>query len=367
MGVLRVLLALSVVIAHSQAVLGTRLVGGVIAVQMFFIISGFYMTLILSRKYVGPGSYSLFLSNRFLRLFPVYWLVLVITLVVGGATQALFHKGPWLAAYVQYHDNLAASAWLTLIVTSIALFGQDLIMFLGLNLATGQLYWTPDFSQSDPPLWHFLPVGQAWTLGIELTFYLMAPFLVRRSPLVLLCVVAASLGLRLFLYVGLGLHYDPWTYRFFPTELAFFLMGALSYKYYEKYLLADVNRLLAISMAGSVLGFVLFRLAPWFPLSGEKSMWLFYGWFCLALPYIFALTHKSALDARIGELSYPVYVVHLLVLPVIWPLAHLLGLDLLQGELAVAGSLTAAFVLVKLVTDPLESYRQSRVGSVSLP
>src|SRR3569623_308588 len=90
MGFLRVLLALSVLIAHSEEFLGIKLIGGRLAVETFFIISGFYMSLVLSEKYGHiKNSYKLFISNRFLRLLPVYWVVLNATAVVsliGGLT-----------------------------------------------------------------------------------------------------------------------------------------------------------------------------------------------------------------------------------------------------------------------------------------
>ena len=79
MGSLRLLLAISVLIAHSGPISGFSLIGGIEAVEIFFIISGFYMALILNTKYVGVNSYYLFITNRFLRIFPTYWLVLLLT------------------------------------------------------------------------------------------------------------------------------------------------------------------------------------------------------------------------------------------------------------------------------------------------
>ena len=48
MGLLRLILAISVVIWHSSPIFGISLVGGQAAVQAFYIISGFYMALILN-------------------------------------------------------------------------------------------------------------------------------------------------------------------------------------------------------------------------------------------------------------------------------------------------------------------------------
>ena len=80
MGKLRLLLALAVVAAHYGPVFGTKLVGGEVAVKSFFMISGFYMSLVLNEKYVKEkSSYALFISNRFLRLYPIYWVILLMT------------------------------------------------------------------------------------------------------------------------------------------------------------------------------------------------------------------------------------------------------------------------------------------------
>jgi len=63
MGLLRIILAIAVLVAHSGNLFGLKLTGGTVAVEVFFIISGFYMTMILDKKYTGKGSYYLFLSN----------------------------------------------------------------------------------------------------------------------------------------------------------------------------------------------------------------------------------------------------------------------------------------------------------------
>ena len=39
-----------------------------------------------------------------------------------------------------------------------------------------------------------------------------------------------SLALRFIIYYPMHLKFDPWTYRFFPTELTLFLMGMLSFR-----------------------------------------------------------------------------------------------------------------------------------------
>ena len=86
MGTLRFILALSVAYGHAGDFLGFPLIPGDTAVQSFYAVSGFYMALVLNEKYrPGSSTYSLFISNRFLRLFPVYVTVLCLTLLLAFA------------------------------------------------------------------------------------------------------------------------------------------------------------------------------------------------------------------------------------------------------------------------------------------
>ena len=60
MGVLRLFLALSVVNAHGGNLLGFQLVDPTMAVQTFYMISGFYMALVLHEKYQPKNSTEIF-------------------------------------------------------------------------------------------------------------------------------------------------------------------------------------------------------------------------------------------------------------------------------------------------------------------
>ena len=77
MGMVRVLLAIAVVFQHTY---GTLFDGGYIAVQLFFIVSGFVISFILveQQSYPTPGA---FYKNRVLRLFPIYYAVAIGSLV----------------------------------------------------------------------------------------------------------------------------------------------------------------------------------------------------------------------------------------------------------------------------------------------
>src|ERR1700676_46715 len=87
MGYLRLLLALVVACGHLQTDAlygGTEVsvfsVGPIIAVKLFFIISGFYMAMVF-HKYASARDFYL---SRSMRLFPIYWLTIVGCIVAAS-------------------------------------------------------------------------------------------------------------------------------------------------------------------------------------------------------------------------------------------------------------------------------------------
>jgi peptidoglycan/LPS O-acetylase OafA/YrhL len=101
---LRVILALAVVFSHSitlgmfgsESILGKTTLGTV-AVFGFFGISGYLIAGSAARNNVGR-----YLWQRFLRIFPAYWICLVVTAFLFG-TIAWFHYNPGLAKACGVH------------------------------------------------------------------------------------------------------------------------------------------------------------------------------------------------------------------------------------------------------------------------
>jgi peptidoglycan/LPS O-acetylase OafA/YrhL len=361
MGIIRLLLALSVVISHSTAIFGFKLVGGPVAVQSFFMISGFYMALVINEKYFTPAlsfktSYKLFITNRFLKLYPVYWVVLILTI---GVSYYLYtsSKGTELArigSYMQFSGSLQPGTWAFIIFTNLTIFFQDLVLFLGFDPASGSLYFTPDFKSSNPAVHSFLFVPQAWSVGIELVFYVLAPFIIRKGLKLILPILVISFIARLVFYIN-GFNYDPWTSRFLPFELGFFLLGAVAYYMYKTLKknapakgLSVISWLLVMACIG-VYGFI----------NHPIKIYVFYTVFFGALPFVFQLTKNSKLDRFLGDLSYPVYISHLFVLLVLIQLRissfYYLGLYLS------AFTLMFSILLQWLCITPIEKYRQKRI------
>jgi len=365
MGMLRLLLALSVVIVHSRPIFGYRITmdsvsGATVAVQTFFIISGFYMALILNGKYVGRGAYGLFISNRFLRIFPVYWFVLALTIAFSFIAYLLFDKGLSLYYFIDNYQFLNVKTLAILLFSNICIFGQEVIFLLGLDTNKGSLFFAEYYYYTNPQLWKCLLVPQAWTISIELIFYLLAPLLVRRRLWILLTVIVASLLLRTFLYVRLDMESDPWIYRLFFTQIAFFMAGAVSYKFYTA--LKKRPPSVGFGAAATVLLLGTTALYQYIPGAAVKH-WCFYLLVTAAIPFVFFYTKNLKADRYIGELSYPIYISHVLVLLCIQPLINKFQLDTHQGLLTVVCSILFSMVLIKFVINPIEQYRQRRVAT----
>lgn len=111
MGTLRLFLSLSVIVQHSQgSIFGMVGLGAWASVQMFYIISGFLMTLILNEKYVGPHQTSKFYINRFLRIFPLYYVGVVVGLAIMAYTGDLVPRRQALADLAGFGRSWSDSA-----------------------------------------------------------------------------------------------------------------------------------------------------------------------------------------------------------------------------------------------------------------
>jgi peptidoglycan/LPS O-acetylase OafA/YrhL len=313
-------------------------------------ISGLYMAMILTEKYTGAGAYRKFLINRALRIYPVYWVIAAATLLVWYALGGI-HQGP-LGAF------LAPIGSVTRAFTSAAnllIFGQDAVMFFYID-SGHHLHFTANFWDTNPQLWRFLLIPPAWSLAVELMFYLIAPVLVRLRGGMLLALITASLGLRALFALRFGLDRDPWSYRFFPFELAFFLAGILGYRAYARFFRTGSWRQ-TVTCAAFFLLILKFRSLP----MGE---WIMYAAAAATIPMLFGLTRQFGMDRRVGELSYPLYLVHGLIylmlqcaVPERFP-----AWGLTVAVLAMSLGVSAA--LVKLVVNPIEKIRQRRAGNV---
>lgn len=354
MGTIRLLLAISVVIAHSTPVFGQRLWGGEIAVELFFIISGFYMSLILNEKYNTSDKTVVFYKNRFLKLFPIYWTILALTILLFITSYLILNKGVVLEHIFNNIDNLGFFS-IYIFLSNIFLLGEDLLMFLGFNGDT--IIFTKSFSDTELPFHKFIVVPQSWTLSLEIMFYLIAPFIARKNIRLLLILFLSSVIFKYTLWF-MGFNSDPWSYRFILSELSFFFIGMIMYKVYK---LGFYSKIIENKNLFSI-GLILFFLSGYFYYEFKSILelnsidtfkYMIYFLFILFLPLLFVQTKNNKVDRYIGELSYPVYIVHIFVLYFVSKISS----DIYLGLLAIIGSIIFSMLINKFIQEKIEKIR----------
>ena len=217
--------------------------------------------------------------------------------------------------------------------------------------------WNSDLHS--PHLGTFQVIPQAWSVSLELMFYAIAQFLVRRHWLVLVAIIVATYVLR-SVAAAYGLDGSGFAYRFFPFEIGLFLAGVLSHRVYAYVNSHGVMRLpISLAIGATLIGTVLVQQYV-DSLDNHK----FYILVAVALPALFDLSRRIRLDSWLGELSYPIYLVHLSVLSfgqivataVIGPIEDP---NWLAFAMAIV-TIVVSIVYVHWIDAPFERWRQAR-------
>jgi len=98
MGTLRTLLAISVVFSHS---FGFVFVGGRNAVQLFYMISGFLISFVIVEKKAYKSTLDFYL-NRYLRLYPIYIVIAVLTLLFYLSVELFSGNAKFFSQFHEY-------------------------------------------------------------------------------------------------------------------------------------------------------------------------------------------------------------------------------------------------------------------------
>lgn len=306
MGVLRVILALAVFTTHAGPLLGLRFFdGGVMAVETFFMFSGFYMALILENKYRDRTRD--FYFNRALRLFPVYWMLLGF-LVILGAVYGWITGNP-LGALADWYRSTPSLDWLWAGFANFLILGGE---------------WIPlHSSPGDDALQRLIFIPAAWTLSLEMLFYLAAPFVLRRSLAMQVGLFVAALALRTAIWIANDRQFTGWTCYFAPSSWVFFMGGILAWHLNVR--LAKETWFTRLApLAGRLLVVLLGALIVFYADLGVLGSqdWLYYSVVGLSLPFIFTALKHSRIDNRIAAWSYPIYLAHGVVLALAPPFRH---------------------------------------------
>jgi peptidoglycan/LPS O-acetylase OafA/YrhL len=335
---LRAVAVLSVMIYHLKA---GALLGGFVGVDVFFVISGFVVTLsIHKRRFASIGALlAYFYARRLVRIAPALVAMLLITSLLAVA----FIPYAWLS------DANRTTAFYAFFGLSNVLLAQTADDYFG-------------------PRTDFNPFVHTWSLGVEEQFYLIFPLLIgatvlawsKRGNALSLAVTIALSILSLAACVILS-RPDP-IFSFFQIPTRFWELGlgaalALSASHWsgrlERWGAPALNAVGLAAIAALLVSFFLCDERhfpfPWALLPVFASA----ATICVLFtqrPTLVNGLFSSRLFVVIGLLSYSLYLWH-------WPIYVLLrwttGLDTLAPQaLAVAATFAAAALSYRFVEQP---------------
>jgi peptidoglycan/LPS O-acetylase OafA/YrhL len=357
------LLAVCVLLTHSASQDLPHLLG-TFAVESFFVISGFYMALVLTEKYtrenIGDTWAANFYLSRYLRLYPIYILSALARVSLAGFAAALFGNGSTIfAAWTQLLSlpltvrNVLLTIWA--IISNFTIFLYDLVPVIAVH--DNQAVFTTDQSLTEINPSALTANDLAWSLGVELTFYLLAPYLLRRSNRQLIGLLLLGAALKTWAII----HIDgDLPYRLFPFVFVDFLCGVLAYRF--RSVLSGFARNYAPLACYCLMFALLFALPT--GLRYWEYSFLTIGVTALILPTLFDFSRSSHFDNRLAEFSYPFYLFHPLALNLLYSTlikraAITNGYFIFACETAL--TLAFAYLVLSLETRYVEPYRQ-RLG-----
>lgn len=299
-GFLRLVLAVLVIFSHSFPLGGFgidaletftkgRHTIGLVAVGMFFVLSGFLIT----RSAAGPVSTVRFLWHRFLRIYPGYWICLAFCGFVFAPYFAYVEHGTLFRVF--YAPQGSPQSF---VVHNAGLFHLNGFSVLGvLNVYPQSIAGL--LSQNPVP---FQINGSLWTLPIEVGCYLAIALLafagvLRRARIGVLILFGCFWALYIYSYLWPQSFRISFPYRgidLFIPLCVFFLAGSVCFLYREK---IRCSAWLFAACIGAVAASLSLRL---YGVVAPICMSYAFLWLAFNLPF-------SRFDAK-GDYSYGTYI-----------------------------------------------------------
>lgn len=204
LGILRFFLASCVIMFHLTAQVPNI---GQLSVNLFYVISGYLITLILNDTY--KFKFKAFSINRALRLYPTYYAFAILSLIlnfipISGTTSAVFHSS-WSGSQ-----------------QSLDVFG-NLFIFPWAFLSDQSVLAIPGVLYSELPRFRLIP--STWSIGVELVCYAILFLISSRSIYLAIFTLLLSIAYHIFIYnsaFSSGYSYYPFLAAMIP-----FSMGAI--------------------------------------------------------------------------------------------------------------------------------------------
>lgn len=341
LGAYRYILALAVACSHLWA--GSIWWLGIYAVFGFYVISGYLMTLIIKEVYtdkIGAIRYGI---NRLLRIFPIYWVCLVIGLIV------------------------------LLCVNKTEPQNTDMFFFnLSLSWPETFLEWFKNLTLIGPQDSN-LTISQGWSLSIELIFYALMLVLCRRFWIVLVW-----LGISLAIVYYHQANEFEFSKRYISVSGASlaFASGSMIYYIRQK---CKLPNLISVFFIGLFLYHFIFANGIW-GFQSVTSTWPgillvhHYGLpvhtvlAALILWAILDLEDQTSKDSsvikrgnQLGKIAYAIFLCHWIVAYIL----HFSGINYTDKAiffpLAIIGTNLFAVLLYRVVEYPLDKTFRDRI------
>ncbi len=297
---------LLVVTAHVPSVRLFDYLQGWAGVWIFLVMSGYLVTMLLMReeKRVGRIAFGPFLVRRFFRIVPGYWVAILLY---------------WLACYV------------------LPPLAEDYPRFM--TRLPAYLAFMPEYADTDG----FSIFTHAWTVGVELKFYLLVP------PVLFLMFkradwrfAAAALAAALFAAHGAFLA-EAYGAVMCGAMLALALERPRGYAF-----VARITRVPALVPPVLIVGLlVLLHYGEWFTVLAAVMTWLLAYTIVQEAAVSRLLTWRPL--AYLGQRSYGAYLLHFLALRI--------GYMFFGDDSTTAGLLASAFCLALTVPAAELKYR----------
>jgi peptidoglycan/LPS O-acetylase OafA/YrhL len=308
---IRFLLAFSVLLGHMVGFFIPTMQGdvwispfrvvGLVAVECFFVISGF----LIFQSWERSTSLKSFALKRGLRILPAY-LAVVLGCAFGGALLTTVSMSEY--------------------------FGSDWAKYLLANI-----YFMNFLQGSLPGVFESASTDQVnsslWTLKIELMFYLSVPVLawfLRRRPIVAIPVIYFLALTFKFSFEQLaitsGMGILETLSRQLPGQMSYFVCGYAIFRY-----LSEFKRRGHLLLAASIAG-LLFDFGIGFPLFRPAALAV------MTMYVAFVVPHLGDMP-RLGDMSYGIYIFHMPILHV------LMGQFGFQSDLRISAAMSIAAVL----------------------
>lgn len=349
MGIIRLFFALSVLLGHINI---NVFPPPMYAVQGFYVISGFYMSLILNEKYPTSNLNIVFYKKRLLKLLPTYWLIALVALLIALIFAYRRESNILFFDFSNFPITASITTYIYLVFSNIFIWGQDLALFLGISPETGNMFFSASSFAEEHPMLRYMLIPVSWSVSSELTFYLIAPFILRKKQKIVFVLFMISL-LSNIVTNYYGLNDSNWRFRFFPSILLYFLTGYWAYLIYDKFkskLSLRKPKYLFVFLYTVVLTLFINLEIPY---AIKTSFLLLMSLFFI--PYIFNSFKIDKYDRIIGEMSYPLYLIH----PLFIGINELMNIN--NAFFVIFASIGGAFCVYKYFIKHIETMR-NRIG-----